>query len=132
MKSGKSWLADTPFLELMTRGRTKKEFLLMVEDRFITLADKNGFEVNVRCPGAGMPETGSNDNKVVVGLLRKRERQLNHLAVQEVAGRLGSTSNNAYARYEQGTTLAGINKLQELLKATGAVSDLVISQAQLA
>ena len=39
-KSGKFWLAEIPFLELMTQGRTKKELLLMVEDLFITLADK--------------------------------------------------------------------------------------------
>ena len=41
-KSGKFWLAEIPFLELMTQGRTKKELLLMVEDLFITLADKKG------------------------------------------------------------------------------------------
>ena len=48
-KNGKFWLADIPFPELMTQGRTKKELLLMVEDLFVTLADKKGFEVNVKC-----------------------------------------------------------------------------------
>ena len=38
-KNGKFWLADIPFLELMTQGRTKRELLLMVEDLFVTLAD---------------------------------------------------------------------------------------------
>ena len=38
LKDGKFWLADIPFLELMTQGRTKKELLLMVEDLIITLA----------------------------------------------------------------------------------------------
>ena len=131
-KNGKFWLADIPLLELMTQGRTKKELLLMVEDLFITLADKKGFEVYVKCSRHGILEIGSNDNKVMVGLLLKRKRQLNNLTVQEVVERLGSTSKNAYARYEQGKTLPSINKLQELLKATGSVSDLVISQAQLA
>ena len=41
-KNGKFWLADIPFLKLMTQGRTKKELLLMVEDMFVTLADKEG------------------------------------------------------------------------------------------
>ena len=131
-KNGRFWLADIPFLELMTQGRTKKELLLMVEDLFITLADKTGFEVYVKCSRDGILEIGSNDNKVMVGLLLKRKRHLNNLTVQEVAERLGSTSKNAYARYEQGKTLPSITKLQELLKATGSVSDLVISQAQLA
>ena len=131
-KNGKFWLADIPFLELMTQGRTKKELLLMVEDLFVTLADKKGFEVNVKCTKDGILEIGSNDNKVMVGLLLKRKRQLSNLTIQQVAERLGSTSKNAYARYEQGKTLPSIDKLQELLSATGSFSDLVISQARVA
>ncbi|MDE0512013.1 MAG: helix-turn-helix transcriptional regulator [Gammaproteobacteria bacterium] len=131
-KSGKFWLAEIPFLELMTQGRTKKELLLMVEDLFITLADKKGFEVYVKCFRDGVLEIGSNDNKVMIGLLLKRQRQLNNLTVQEMAERLGSSSKNAYARYEQGKTLPSIDKLQELLGAAGSVSDVVISEARLA
>ncbi len=74
-KNGKFWLADIPFLKLMTQGRTKKELLLMVEDLLVTLADKEGFEVNVKCSKDGILEIGSNDNKVMAGLLLKRERQ---------------------------------------------------------
>ena len=131
-KNGKFWLANIPFLELMTQARTKKELLLMVEDLFVTLADKKGFEVNVKCTKDGILEIGSNDNKVMIGLLLKRKRQLNSLTIQQVAERLGSTSKNAYARYEQGKTLPSIDKLQDLLNATGPFSDLVISQARLA
>ncbi len=130
-KDGAFWLADIPFLELMTQGRTKKELLLMVEDLFISLVDKKGFEVCVECSKDGLLEVGSNDNKVMIGLLLKRKRQLSKLTVQDVADRLGSTSKTAYARYEQGKTLPSIDKLQELLKATGSVSDIVLSQAQL-
>ncbi len=131
-KSGKFWLAEIPFLELMTQGRTKKELLLMVEDLFIALADKKGFEVHVKCSTDGTLEVGSNDNKVMVGLLLKRQRQSHNLTVREVAERLGSSSRNAYARYEQGKTLPSIDKLQELLKAIGSGSDLVISPARVA
>ena len=131
-KNGKFWLADIPFLELMTQGRTKKELLLMVEDLIVTLADKKEFEVNVKCTKDGIIEIGSNDNKVMIGLLLKRKRQLNNLTIQQVAERMGSTSKNAYARYEQGKTLPSIDKLQDLLNATGPFSDLVISQARLA
>lgn len=74
-KNGKFWLADIPFLKLMTQGRTKKELLLMVEDLFVTLANKEGFEVNVKCSKDGVLEIGSNDNKVMAGLLLERERQ---------------------------------------------------------
>ena len=131
-KNGKFWLADIPFLELMTQGRTKKELLLMVEDLFVTLADKKGFEVYVKSSRDGVLEIGSNDNKVMIGLLLKRQRQLNNLTVQEMAERLGSSSKNAYARYEQGKSLPSIDKLQKLLSATGSVSDVVISEARFA
>ena len=86
----------------------------------------------VKCFRDGVLEIGSNDNKVMIGLLLKRQRQLNNLTVQEMAERLGSSSKNAYARYEQGKTLPSIDKLQELLSAAGSVSDVVISEARLA
>ncbi len=73
-KNGKFWLADIPILELMTQGRTKKELLLMVEDLFVTLAETEGFEVNVKCSKDGILEIGSNNNKVMAGLLLKRQR----------------------------------------------------------
>ena len=50
----------------------------MVEDLFITLADKKGFEVYVKCSVDGVLEIGSNDNKVMAGLLLERQRQLNN------------------------------------------------------
>ena len=86
----------------------------------------------MKCFRDGVLEIGSNDNKVMIGLLLKRQRQLNNLTVQEMAERLGSSSKNAYARYEQGKTLPSIDKLQELLSAAGSVSDVVISEARLA
>ena len=98
----------------------------------LRLADKKGFEVSVKCTRDGILEIGSNDNKVMVGLLLRRKRQLNKLTIQQVAERMGSASKNSYARYEQGKTLPSIDKLQELLNATGPFSDLVISQARLA
>ena len=72
-KNDKFWLADIPLLELMTQGRTKKELLLMVEDLFLTLADKEGFEVNVKCSKDGILEIASNDNKVMADLLLERQ-----------------------------------------------------------
>ncbi len=103
----------------------------MVEDLFVTLADKKGFEVTVKCTKDGVLEIGSNDNRVMVGLLLKRKRQLNNLTIQQVAERLGSKSKNAYARYEQGKILPSIDKLEDLLNALDPYSDLVISQARL-
>ena len=131
-KDGNFWLADIPLFELMTQGRTKQELLLMVEDLFITLVNKEDFEVDVKCTQDGILEIGTNDNKGMIGSLLKRRRQLNNLSTQQVAERMGSMSKTAYARYEQGKILPGIDKFQQLLAATGPFSDLVISEARAA
>jgi DNA-binding XRE family transcriptional regulator len=131
-KDGKFWLAEIPILEIMTQGRSKKELMLMVEDLFVSLANHKGFEVNVKSSKSGVIEVGSNDNKVMVGLLLRRKRELANLTVQDVANKLGSSSKNSYARYEQGKSLPSLDKLQELLSAIESNTDLVISQAQLA
>jgi len=131
-KDGKYWLAEIPILELMTQGHSKKELLVMVEDLFTTLSNNSELEVNVQCDKNGNLEVGTNNSKIFVGLLLKRKRNLNNLTVEEVSKRLGSSSKNSYARYEQGKSLPSFDKLQELLCAVGASSDFVINESKFA
>lgn len=128
-KDGKFWLAEVPFLELMTQGKTRKECLKMVEDLFVSLTDSD-VEINVQCTKAGDLEIGTNNSKVFIGLLLKRKRHLENLSIQQVVNNLGSTSKTAYARYEQGKTLPSFDKLEELLCAISPSSEIVINQSK--
>jgi len=128
-RDGKFWLAELPYLELMTQGFSKKEVLYMVEDLFKTLVDKPTFEVNVKSDSKGNIEVGSNDIQAMICILLQRRRQISGLTLSQVAERLGVSSRNSYARYEQGKTMPSIEKLNELLKALSPNSDFVITQS---
>jgi predicted transcriptional regulator len=129
-KDGKFWLAEIPILEAMTQGHTRKEALEMVSDMVETMANKKGFKAEVVLGSGGTFEVGSADLKALISLLLQRKRELSNLSLAQAAERLGASSRNAYARYEQGRSVPTVVKLNELLNAVCPNTDLVISESQ--
>jgi len=128
-KDGKFWLAEIPILDLMTQGRTKKETYEMVADMLETMVNKEGFKVSVFKGKGNTFEIGSLDSKHLVSLLLQRKRELSGLSLSQVASRLGVSSRNTYARYEQGKSVPSIEKLNDLLLAVCPNIDIVIDES---
>ncbi len=74
-------------------------------------------------------EVGSTDPKPLIILLLKRKRELSGLSLSQAAERLGASSRNAYARYEQGRSDPTVEKLNELLHAVCPDADFVIQES---
>ena len=116
-------------LDAMTQGRTKKEAFEMMGDLVETMADKSGFKVRI-CRGKSEEfELDSNDTATLVSLLLRRLRQKSGLSLSDIAARLGASSRNAYARYEQGHSVPSVEKLDTLMKAVSPDQDLVLAQS---
>ena len=128
-KDGKFWLAEIPILDLMTQGRTKKEAYLMVADMIETMVNRDGFRVTVHKGAKDTFEVGASEPKPMIGLLLKRKREISGLSLAQVAKRMGMSSRNAYARYEQGKAMPTIEKLNQLFYAVSPDTDLVIDEA---
>ncbi len=128
-KDGKYWLAEIPILDLMTQGRTKKEAFEMVADMLETMINKEGFRVNIFKGKDNKFEVGSLEPKHMISLLLQRKREISGLSLSQVASRLGTSSRNAYARYEQGRSVPSVEKLNELLHAVCPKSDIVITES---
>lgn len=126
-KDGSYWLAEIPTLEYLTQGRTRKEALEMIGDLVETMVDKKSFTAEVYATKGGRFEVGSEDVKALVALLLQRKRELSGLSLAEAAERLGISSRNAYARYEQGKATPTVDKLCQLLRAICPEQDLVIA-----
>ena len=103
-KDGKFWLVEVPALDAMTQGKTRKEALAMVEDLVLEMT-KNYFEDEI---GKGFSITVldykkdtigviASDNKLLLALSLRRQREKSGSTVREVSMRLGSKSPNAYA-----------------------------------
>lgn len=127
-KDGKFWLAEIPMLDLMTQGRTKKETYEMVADMLETMVNKEEFEVKV-FKGKDTFEIGATKPKLLISLLLRRKRESSGLSLGQVAQRLGMSSPNAYARYEQGKSSPTIEKLNQLLAAVSPETDIVIGES---
>ena len=128
-KDGKFWLAEVPILDAMTQGYTQKEALAMVEDLLETLANFPGFSVKVHPGKHGDFEVSSSDTRSMISLLLRRQRERSGLSLSEVAEHLGAKSPNAYARYERGTSMPTLEKLDELLQAVSPDQDFVLHQS---
>lgn len=99
----------------------------MIGDLIETMVNKQGFASRVFPANGDRFEVGSDDVRALMALLLRRKRQLSGLTLAEAAERLGISSRNAYARYEQGKTAPTIEKLCQLLHAVNPENDLVIA-----
>lgn len=126
-KDGKFWLVEVPVFAAMTQGRTRKEALSMIADWFATMIDRPDFSVTVHEGKQGNFELSASNTKAMVGLLLQRQRQLHGLSLAAAAERLGAKSRNAYARYEQGSSMPTVEKLDKLLQAVSGGRDFVLS-----
>ena len=129
-RDGKLWLIEIPVLDVMTQGYTRKEAFEMIADLVETLADKHGFSVIVYPGKSGTFEVSSSDTRTMVSLLLQCQRELSGLSLAQAAKRLGVSSRNAYARYEQGASVPTVEKLNELLHAVAPKKDSVLTESQ--
>ena len=129
-KQGRYWAIEVPVLGLVTQGRTKKDALAMIADAIESLVNRERFRVEV-FPGKGEAfEVGSQDQPALTALLLRRQRVLSGLSLAEVAKRLGASSLNAYARYEQGRTHPTLAQFSKLLAAVSPGGDFVLSASR--
>ena len=129
-KSGRYWAIEVPILSVVTQGHTRKEAFEMIADAIEVLVNKPGFEIRV-FPGKGEYfEVGASDEGALTAFLLRRERIKSGLTLAEVARRLGSTSLNTYARYEQGRSVPTVPKLSELLSALASRKDFVLTESR--
>ena len=119
VRVGRFWHIEVPDLNVRTQGHTKKEAYEMIADAIESLVDRDGFQVGVY-PGHGdYFEIDANDQATLFAFFLRQQRESSGVRLTEAARRLGQSSPNAYARYEQGKSVPTIAKLDELLAAVG-------------
>lgn len=117
-KAGSCWLIEAPVLDVMTQGRTRKEAYAMLKDAVELLVNKEGFEVSVHVAAGGAQVfLSASDLDQLIALMLRRQRQKHGLTLKEIARRMGASSANAFARYEQGKARPSLTKLMQLIVA---------------
>lgn len=131
-KDGMHWLAEVPVFDALTEGRTRKASIDKIVDWFITMVDQPGFSVGVHCASRGDFEISTDNARAMISLLLRRQRQKSGLTLAQAAERLGAKSRNAYARYEQGSSVPTVEKLDELLRAVAPDRDIIVHESKVA
>lgn len=117
-KRGTKWLIQAPALDLLCQGASRQDACAMLKDAVEVLINKPGFKAEFVTPvRAGMTYLRANDRDAMLSLMIRRQRQKYGLTLAQAAKRLGASSPNAFARYEQGKARPTIAKLLGLLEA---------------
>jgi predicted transcriptional regulator len=126
-EEGVWWSAESPIAGVHTQGRSRKDAMAMLADAFESLVNRPGFKVAVTEHGPGgevLVET--NEPAALAAYVLRYQRETHGLSLADVAKKLGSSSKNAYARYERGTSTPTIDKFAELLHAVAPELAVVI------
>ena len=115
-KDGKFWISEIDILDLCTFGKTKKEAAEMMADAIQELVDSKGFKVIIDSQKENSFTIKTNDDDKLISLILKRQRVKRNLSIADVVKRLGFSSRNAYARYENTNTKISFSKFLELYR----------------
>jgi predicted RNase H-like HicB family nuclease len=128
-KNGKYWLIEVPVFNAITQGKSRKDALQMIKDYFDCLLDNETVQVFVQPLDENTFALGSEPIAPLFALLLRRQRQLAGLTLADVAKHLGTRSTTAYNRYELGTAVPSVEKLNQILKAVSAEKHFLFSHA---
>ena len=130
-KIGRWWAIEVPLLGIVKKYPVKKEAYGMIAQVIESLSDREGFRIDVYPGLADTFEIGSSDTAALCALFLRRQRIQKGLTQREVAQRLGLKSHNAYARYEQGTTVPSVAKLFQLLSAVSPDLHILLIESRI-
>src|ERR1700722_1995881 len=133
-KNKKHWLVEVSSLNIMTQGRTREEALFMIKDAILEYisyyfeSDRKGFELQVNDYKKSVIGITSNNNKLLLALSLRKQREKSGSTVREVSERLGSKSPNSYAQYEKGKTRISLDQYEKLLHAANPYQNRLLRE----
>jgi hypothetical protein len=120
------WSVEIPILEIFTQGKSREDAHRMAKDAIESLVNKKGFAVTVTGEKGNSFTVFSDDFATFLAFVLTRLRTNHHLSARETAGRLSSSSPNAYVRYERGKAMPKLDTLLALLRAIDPRLSLVL------
>jgi len=132
-EEGRFWSAHAELVGAFTHGESRREAFDVLAELIESMVDRPGFKVTIRdhaVAGDGAVVIEANEPALLAALVLKHQREVRGLTLAQVAVKLGASSRNAYARYEQGASVPTIDKLYELLAVVAPDVALVFEQRE--
>jgi len=129
-----SWRIEVSSLCIFAYGGTRKEVFERLHDLIITSLElhfkenlQKGFKLDIIDHGDGTVGVEGSDQKVLMALALRKQRERKGSSVRQVSGKMGSSSPAAYARYEKGEISMSLEKFDQLLKAIDSKHTLFLT-----
>lgn len=118
------WIAEVDSLDVMTQGTTEENAIDMLKDAVMELLIdafsrkvSKRLSLEVHFHGERTFGITSGDDKLLISLALRRQREREGISVREVMKRINAKSPNTYAQYENGEVNISVNKLDQFLSA---------------
>jgi len=118
------WLVEIPAFNLMSQGTSRKDALYMIKNAVSELLKEyfqgklgRGFRLMIDEFEGNIFGIRATDNRFLLALALRRQREKSGATVREVARRLDVRSPNAYAQYEQARVVPSLQHYETLLLA---------------
>lgn len=128
-QEGAFWSADAEAIGVFTHGDSKTEAFEILAELIESIVERPRFEVTILdypAGGDGAVLITANEPAFLAALVLKHQREVHQLTLADVAKRLGASSLNSYAAYEQGKREPSLSKMSELLAAVAPELALTI------
>jgi len=128
-QEGPFWSAECPSIGAYTQGRSRADAADMLREVVELMVGQADFKATVTELG---PDDGgfavyvsASEPAKLAALVLRYQREIHKLSLADVAEKLGASSRNAYASYEQGKREPSLGKYLELLAVVAP--DLVLA-----
>lgn len=130
-EEGPFWAAECEAIGAFTQGNSRAEAFEMLADLVETMINRPGFKASVAEIGKDGDEVvvyvSGSDPAVLAAQVLKYQREVHKLTLADVQKKLGASSINAYAAYEQGKREPSLSKYLELLGAVAPDMALMVA-----
>lgn len=117
-KAGKYWRAESDVAQVHTQGKSEKDATKMLQEAFELTMEDCGLTGTILVVKAGADWfVECSKPASLAAFVIRQQRAFCSVTLEQAAKRLGQTSKNAIARYEQGKSEPTISKLEEILIA---------------
>lgn len=118
-KDGTWWGAHCDIAGVFTQGKSETEARQALADAFEDVVNDPAFKVTVSpLDDGGTVVVEANDPGKLLSVALRYQREVHKLSLADVADKIGASSRNGYARYEQGA----VPKLETLLEVLKAIA----------
>ena len=126
-REGPGWSAHCDAVGVYTQGPTRAEAVANLGEAIELQANRRGMRIRVSDLHGESLFVSANEPRLLAAEVLKHQRELHGLSLSDVARRLGVSSVNAYAAYEQGKREPSLGKYHELLEAIAPELALTIA-----